>query len=425
MKEQSRAKIILNRNNCFNSGSNVISQCQELSKITEVQGELTRTYFTQSHNDCNELVGFWMKMAGMKVSYDEIGNVIGTLKPVKANDDNKIFVMGSHLDTVTNAGKYDGVLGVLTAIEAISSLVKDNIDLPYTVKVIGFSNEEGVRFPIARTGSKAIAGILDNDELQTKDRQGRSFSSQQQSFINNSCVPIVPVEILEKNLIGFLEVHIEQGPVLYRKDLPLGIVTSIQGADRYTVTISGIAGHAGTVPLAFRKDAMHKASILINRLYDLSHNNDFMLTVGRIKTHPDSTNTIAGEVTFTIDARSDNDFQRRERIGSCIDQFISDIEDKGMTAKVVHNYSSDTSICDHVLNDQLSKSMKKIGIPHCHLKSGAGHDALSFHNITPIAMIFVRCFEGLSHVPEEDVNSSDIEKAVNLVKETLISLGEK
>ncbi len=405
-----------------NSSRTVLERCLQLSKITDEEQRLTRTYFTQAHSDCNNLVDEWMKQAGMQVQHDDMGNIIGSYSTHGKNENPPVLIIGSHLDTVVDAGKFDGILGVLVAIESISNLHQNKMRLPISIKVIGYANEEGVRFPCARTGSKAIAGVLNNRELTVSDKNNVTFQDAQYQFINRSSHPIVPVEVLNQNLVGCLEIHIEQGPVLSSSDIPVGIVTSIQGADRYTVKILGTAGHAGTVPVSSRKDAMRYASKLIDALYELSIKNDFMLTIGVVDIKPGATGTIPGEVVFTIDARSEDDIKRRKQINQCVSNFSECLSKHGLKMQFLNTYSSDTKKCSKELNSVLDEFIRECGITPFYLKSGAGHDVLSFYDIVPISMLFVSCKDGVSHIPEEYVFIQDVDLATKILTEVIIKM---
>lgn len=386
------------------AASRILSYIDDLAGISESDDNLTRVSLSPEHKRANDLTSQWMTSAGMSVHTDAIGNIIGRYE---GQSEGPALLIGSHLDTVRNGGRYDGMLGVVVPIVCIEILNANQQRLPFPVEIVGFCDEEGVRFPSTLLGSRAIAGSLESATLQETDANGVSIADALRTFGQNPD-DLKSAERRRDDFLGFLEIHIEQGPVLEREDLPVGLVTAISGASRYQIDVTGKAGHAGTVPMGLRQDALVAAAeciIEIERICTELH--DVVGTVGMINALPGAGNVIPGDVTLSLDLRSSEDATR-----AAAEQKIFDaLADIGKRRQVVINpqrtYQADGKTCDNWLSGQLANAIQKAGYRLHTLPSGAGHDAMALADLTRIAMLFVRCKDGVSHHPDESITAED------------------
>ena len=303
-------------------GEAISARIDALAALSCDPGKLTRLYLTPSHRRAADLVLQWMLEAGMTALVDAVGNVIGRYEG--AWSDAPALLLGSHIDTVRDAGKFDGNLGVVTAIAVVAKLQASGQRLPFAIEVVAFGDEEGVRFASTLGGSRALAGTFDAALLDETDVDGQS---RRQALIAFGCDPTkLAADARDPTqTLGYVEVHIEQGPVLEAKDLPLGVVTAINGARRGTVTIAGVSGHAGTVPMSMRRDALAAAAEMILAVERIgAGNNDSVATVGRLEIANAGTNTVPGQVSFSLDIRSPVD-ARREAAAKKIERAIAEI----------------------------------------------------------------------------------------------------
>ncbi|MBU99415.1 MAG: allantoate amidohydrolase [Rhodospirillaceae bacterium] len=390
-----------------NNLPSIIEMIETLALISEDKDFLTRRYLTSQHKKVNQLVADWMSVAGMKAWQDPIGNIVGRYE----GHENGLpaLMLGSHLDTVVNAGKYDGMLGVVTAIHCVASLQRQGKRLPFAVEVIGFADEEGTRFKSTYLGSKAVAGTFDLDTLDRLDSDGISMKEALNTF--GLDIKNIPQAARSKNEIAaYVELHIEQGPVLEDKNLAAGIVTEIAGATRLSVEIVGKAGHAGTVPLNLRQDALVTASECIVKLEKIAKASaNTVVTVGEILIKPGASNVIPGNAQFTVDLRSTEN-SVRTKVENEIQQALQEICTKRKTKLITtKTHSAESTICSKNVINQLDDAFVKSGHPTYFLPSGAGHDTAAMSDLTETGMIFLRCREGISHNPAESVKMGDIE----------------
>jgi allantoate deiminase len=290
----------------------------ELARYSDEPDQLTRLYLTPAHKAAVGQVQAWMEEAGLSTRIDAVGNVVGRYEGTDANA--PTLLIGSHIDTVRNAGKYDGPLGVIVAIEAIAELHAKHERMPFPMEVIAFGDEEGVRFPVTLTGSKAVSGTLDAAALDARDADRVSIREALAAF---GCpADVQSVARKPKDVRAYLEVHIEQGPVLEARNLPLGVVTAISGASRLKVTVSGTAGHAGTVPMNLRRDAAAAAAEMILTVERRAvATEDLVATVGCFQTRPGAVNVIAAEAEFFVDLRSPSDRVRSKSLSTLQNEF--------------------------------------------------------------------------------------------------------
>jgi allantoate deiminase len=362
-------------------------------------------------------VAAWMRAAGMATRIDAVGNVIGRYEGRRPGA--PAVLVGSHIDTVTDAGKYDGNLGVLAGIAAVEALQRAGERLPFALEVIAFGDEEGVRFPTALTGSRALAGTLDSDLLYLRDRGGvavhealREAGLDARDYA--SCAH------RREDVIAYLELHIEQGPVLEAESLPLGIVTAINGATRARVQVTGEAGHAGTVPMALRRDALAAAAEMILAVErEGQATADLVATVGQIEARPGSVNVVPGAVRFTLDVRAPVDATREAALAVLEASFASIAERRGVTLALERFHDTAAVTCDPTLIEALCAAVARAGITPRLLPSGAGHDAIALAALCPVAMLFVRCKGGISHNPAEQITAQDADLAVHVLLDVL------
>lgn len=392
----------------------IFDRIDELAQLSENPNHLTRRSLTPEHQSANALVGHWMQNIGMQVHTDAIGNIIGRLEGSDNDPNQAAMLIGSHLDTVRNAGRYDGMLGVVLPIMCLEHLQSHGETLPYPVEIVGFCDEEGVRFPSTLLGSHAIAGTLKESVLQELDADKISMQEALNAF--GVTAPIDSATRQPGDFLGFVECHIEQGPVLEREDLPVGLVTAISGASRFNIKVIGKAGHAGTVPMGLRKDALAGACECIVEIEKLCTSlHDLVGTVGQIKAKPGAENVIPGEVSFSLDLRSSDDNHRAYATAQIEEALVKIAKRRQLQITVQNTYSAKGVRCDSWLSGQLGNAVKSAGYRLHSLPSGAGHDAMALASLTRVAMLFVRCRDGLSHHPDESITKEDALAALNVM----------
>ncbi len=392
------------------AGRQIIDRCDALAELTEEPGRLTRTFGTSQHRRALDLIAGWMKQAGMTCREDPAGNLIGRYEAGEP-DGAASLMMGSHQDTVRDGGRYDGMLGIVAPISAVERLYRDGVRLPFAVEVVAFTDEEGARFQTTLLGSKAIAGTLDPSVLEARDGDGVTIAEAMREFGAD------PERIAEAayppgSLLAFVETHIEQGPQLEGTDRPLGVVTSVAGGTRLEITLAGEAGHAGTVPMNWRRDALMgtaEAALAIERY--CRDDGNLVGTVGRIAVRPGAVNVIPGEAVFTADIRAPEDAQRRSAVDSLRRRIKAVAAERGLECRIRVLYDADGCTCEPRLVEALSAAVAAEGMEPLHLYSGAGHDAMAMSAIAPVGMLFVRCRGGVSHHPDESITATDADAA--------------
>jgi allantoate deiminase len=400
-------------------GGRVMVRLDQLARHSAEPVALTRLYLTPEHRAAADLIADWMREAGLAVRFDAVGNVIGRREG--RTPDLPAVLLGSHIDTVRNAGKYDGALGVVAAIEAVDALALRNVELPYAIEIIAFGDEEGVRFPATLTGSRAIAGTLAHDALDATDADGIAVRDALTVFAAAPFTDLASLAYRPDQVLGYCELHIEQGPVLEAEDLPLGIVTAIAGASRHSVAITGIAGHAGTVPMALRHDPVCAMAEIILAAETIAHATpDLVITTGIVEASPGAVNVIAGSARLTLDIRSGADATRHQATVTLRAQIGAIAVRRGVSAIITDTYEAKAAPCAPRLIAALSASVERCGIRAHALPSGAGHDGLAMIDLCPIAMLFVRCKGGISHNPAESITMADAAIAVAALTDFLI-----
>lgn len=387
----------------------VMERCELLSNISEDEEGICRPYGCESMREVNEIVSGWMQTASMTIRYDAIGNLIGRYE----GEGEKTLILGSHLDTVRDAGKYDGILGVMVAIACVQKLRDEK--LPFSIEVAAFADEEGLRFGTTYLGSSVYAGAFDNGRLKLEDRDGVSLARAVRDFDGDPDAMVNGGREAD-GLLGYCEVHIEQGPILEHKDLPVGVVTGIQSQTRAQASFTGIAGHAGTVPMEGRKDALCAAAEFILEVERAAKvEPEAVATVGEIKALPGASNVISGETRVSLDLRHPDD-EVRERIRDHLRSRASEIAESRNCAHSWEVRQENSAIpMDERLTGLLGKAIEAFGLPVCRIPSGAGHDAAQMAALTAPAMLFVRCKDGISHNPAESVTKEDVGVAIDVV----------
>lgn len=389
----------------------VMARCDTLAEISETPGQLTRVYLSPEHLRANAQVAQWMQDAGMLTWQDAVGNICGRYEA--ASDGAQAVLLGSHLDTVRNAGRYDGMLGVLTAIEVVDWLHRQDLRGSQAIEIVGFADEEGTRFNITLLGSRGLTGTWPQGWLDCEDAQGVSVA---QAMVNVGLDParIATAERPRDDFSAYLELHIEQGPVLEQEDLPLGVVTAINGARRLTCRFTGEAGHAGTVPMSHRHDALTAAAQWIGFVEQKTRESgpELVATVGTLQCEPGAVNVIPGTVTLTLDIRSPNDGLRETLLNALLDEAVRIGQSRGVAFSSDIFYTIAATPCDTRLRNVLASAVESVQGRTLLLPSGAGHDAIAIAERWPSAMLFVRCDRGISHHPAESVQQQDVAQAL-------------
>lgn len=399
-----------------------MQRIEALAQVSEDAGKLTRTFASPAMKRANELVGSWMRGAGMAVRTDAVGNLIGHYPA--ATPDGKVLLLGSHLDTVRDAGKFDGPLGVLVAIAGVQQLHENNTRLPFAIEVIGFADEEGVRYQSTYLGSRAVAGTFDLEDLKRVDARGITMAEAIRAFGGNPD-GITGAKLERNRLLGYVEVHIEQGPVLEQKNLAVGVVSAIAGQTRARVSFRGEAGHAGTVPMNLRRDALAAAAEFILAVESLAQNRGGLVaTVGEIVAFPGASNVIPGEARLSLDVRHAGDDVRIKANGELRQRAEEIAAERGVTLNWETVHESSAVVCDRALTLRLETVAKRQQKEAPLLTSGAGHDAAAMAAICPVAVLFVRCKGGVSHNPAESTSEADVRVALGVMNDFLKQLSE-
>jgi allantoate deiminase len=400
-------------------GSRAVARCDELGRApySDMEGGLFRAWLSPAHRATLARVGAWMCEAGMTTRQDAALNLIGRYE---GTGDGPPLIIGSHLDSVRDAGFYDGPLGVMLGIECVAAL--GGRRLPFAIEVVGFGDEEGSRFPAAMLTSKALAGALDEVPAMA-DAAGVTLAEALAGF---GSAPAGLLDARHPGALAYLEAHIEQGPVLEADGLALGVVTGIAAQLRYAITVGGMAGHAGTASMPLRRDALAGAAEMVLAIEAIARDDasDLVATVGRLETLPGAANVIPGEVRFTLDVRSGDGARRDRAAQAMLDALRAIAERRGLDLQVAHAHDLPASPCDPRLMDLLDAALAEAGHPPRRLVSGAGHDAMVMAGLCPTAMLFLRCRAGISHNPAEHVEVADAEAAFRVMLGFIEKLGD-
>ena len=387
------------------SAARILERCDALARCSEQPGGLTRVYLSDQQRAANALVLRWMEEAGMTARLDAVGNAVGRYEGERPGL--PCLMLGSHLDTVRDAGKYDGMLGVVTAIECVGALSARGKRPPFAVEVLGFADEEGVRFNATLLGSHAVAGTFDRANFDRADANGKTM---REAFVDFGLDPgaVGSAARRREDVLAYAELHIEQGPVLEAEGLPVGVVTAINGGNRLAIEISGMAGHAGTVPMRLRRDALAGAAECVLAVERIAASEaELVGTVGKIEALPGAINVIPGRVRFSLDVRAPQNRQREAALTQIQSAFADIARRRGLDLAVRPVWEAKTATCADWLQEQLGAAIESQGVPLRRLPSGAGHDGMAMIAIADIGMLFVRCKGGISHNPAEAITEED------------------
>jgi allantoate deiminase len=385
----------------------IIARCQAIAGLSEQPGCTTRTFLSPPMGKVHRILRAWMESPGMSVSVDSAGNLRGYYGGM--HPDAPRLLIGSHLDTVPCAGAFDGVLGVVLGIALVESL--NGRRLPFAIEVAGFSEEEGVRFGVAFIGSRALVGTVDAALLEKKDPRGVTVAQAIREF---GLDPSRMAEaVLQGPLLGYLEFHIEQGPVLDQLGLPLGVVEGIAGQTQARVSFRGRSNHAGTTPMHLRHDALAAAAEwILAAEQEARATPGLVATVGSVEALPGASNVIAGEVRASLDVRHAADAQRTAGVDRILSAAREIAQRRGLEFECSGRQDQPAVACDPNLILAMKRAVERAGFPVQRMVSGAGHDAMILAQMMPVAMLFLRSPGGISHHPEERVLSQDVAAAL-------------
>jgi allantoate deiminase len=393
----------------MSNAGRVIAECKSIAAMTDEPGRTTRLFLSPATKAVHDHLRARMEALGIVVRVDAAGNLRGMWQP--ANAGGRRLLMGSHIDTVPNAGAYDGVLGVVMAIEYVQ-LAKE-LQLPLTIEVIAFSEEEGVRFGIPFIGSRAVAGRFDNALLDRKDANGITLADAIRAFDLDPSR--IEEAVLDENTAAFFEIHIEQGPVLEAEKLSVAAVSAIVGQTRMTLEFTGEANHAGTTPMALRHDALAAAAEWIIGVEQLARSTDGLVaTVGRIAVDPNAGNVVAGKATVSLDVRHPWDSVRISAVNQLLENANAVAERRGMAVQHEAQLEQPAVPMEERLTSFVADAIEVAGLPPKQMTSGAGHDAMVLAARVPTTMLFLRSPGGLSHHPGEAVLEEDIDAALRV-----------
>ena len=400
----------------------VLERCDVLARCSEEHGRITRRFATPALDEARELVEGWMREAGLDTRRDPLGNLFGR----RPGGSDRALMLGSHIDTVRDAGRYDGPLGVLVAIACAERLRE--MELPFALEVAAFADEEGVRYGTGYLGSAVPAGRFDEAWLERADAGGTTLADAIRGW-GGRPEEIADGRLRAEELLGYSEVHIEQGPVLDERGLPLGVVSGIAGQTRARVTFTGRAGHAGTTPMAARRDALAAAAEWIGAVEAEARGGEaeaaagagapgashgLVATVGEITAEPGAANVIPGRVTAALDVRHLDDAAREQAVAALREHAARIAAARGLDTGWEEVQSTAAVPCAADLTEQLAAAAADAGHEAPRLASGAGHDAAMMAAIAPVAMLFVRCAGGVSHHPDESVRADDVATAIDV-----------
>jgi len=386
----------------------IIARCKAIAELSEQPGCTTRTFLSPPMREAHRILRVWMESLGMSSSVDSAGNFRGYYAGIHPNAPR--LLIGSHLDTVPCAGAFDGVLGVVLGIAVVECL--NGRRLPFAIEIVGFSEEEGVRFGVPFIGSRALVGCVDGALLEKKDARGVSVAQAIRDFgLDPSRMSEA---ILRGPVLGYLEFHIEQGPVLDDLGLPLGVVEAIVGQTQARVSFRGRANHAGTTPMHLRHDAVAAVAewiLAVER--EARATPGLVATVGQMETLPGASNVIAGEARASLDVRHASDAQRTAGVDRILSAAKDIAERRRLKFECSARQDQQTVVCDPNLVLTMEKAVERAGFPVQRMTSGAGHDAMILAQKMPVAMLFLRSPGGISHDPDERVLPDDVAAAMN------------
>ena len=386
----------------------LMARLDEFAAFTDEPGKLTRLYLSPSYRAASERFAQWADDLGMDPEIDAAGNVHARYEGKTKGA--PILMIGSHIDTVRDAGRYDGNLGALAGLAVVEQLREAGERLDFAIDVVAFGDEEGVRFPTTMTGSRALAGLVPQTCLVLRDKEGVTLKDALVSFGGD---PEKLFQLRARGINAFVELHIEQGPVLEAEGLAIGTVGAINGATRIAATVEGLAGHAGAVPMALRQDALAASAEMILSVEARARlEQDLVATVGRLDAEPGAVNVIPGLVRFSIDIRAPRDEWRRRAVSDIVVSLQQTAKRRNVRLALAQTHEASAYVCDPRIIAGLDAATTAVGHKPFHLPSGAGHDTMMMGQLCPAGMLFVRCKGGISHNPLESITPEDCEVAL-------------
>lgn len=387
----------------------LMRRLDEFARFSDADGELTRLYLSKAHAAAARQFIAWCGEAGLKAGLDASGNVCARYEGKAPGA--PALLLGSHIDTVRNAGRYDGNLGALAALAVVEELAARGERLDHAVEIVAFGDEEGVRFPTTLTGSRALAGLFARSALDQQDADGVPMRDALQAF---GCDPEAVANLRARHVAAFVELHIEQGPVLESENLAVGVVTAINGATRFQAIVKGEAGHAGAVPMALRRDALAAAAEMMLAIEQRARSeSELVATVGRLDVAPGAVNVIPAEARFTIDIRAPRDEARRRAVADLSERLNAIAAARKVELSLTQTHEASAYACHPAIVAALKESVERTcGAPARLLPSGAGHDTMIMGQLCPAGMLFVRCKGGISHNPAESITTEDAERGL-------------
>ena len=387
----------------LSAGARLMSRLDAFATFTDEPGKLTRLFLSDAHRRAAAAFIGWCAEAGVKARIDAAGNVVARYEGKQAGA--PALMLGSHIDTVRDAGRYDGNYGALAALAVVEQLADGGERLDHAVEIVAFGDEEGVRYRTTLTGSRALAGTYPKEALDQKDAAGVAMGDALRAFGGD---PDKASSIRAENVAAFVEAHIEQGPVLEAENLPLGVVTAINGATRLEVGVEGMAGHAGATPMTLRRDALAAAADMALAIEKRARGEpDLVGTVGRLEVWPGAANVIPGVARFSIDVRAPSDSQRAAALAEMRASLDAIGKARGVSVTVAVTHEANAFVCDSRIVAGFKRTVEGLGFPPRLLPSGAGHDAMAMGQLCPAGMLFVRCKGGISHNPLESITRED------------------
>lgn len=398
----------------------LMERADELARHSEMPGGITRRYGTPQLAEVMDIADGWFREAGMTTGRDAFGSLVGTWAAEAESDETRPFVIGGHLDSVRDAGRYDGILGVLSGLAVVQLLKEEGRRLPFPVQVIAFADEEGLRFNSTLIASRAWAGLGIEPQLAYPDAEGITLAEAIRAFGGD---PAFYADNPTPGILGFIEAHIEQGPILEQEDLPVGVVSAIVGSARGEFTIRGVAGHAGTVPMAMRKDALAAAAEVVLAVERVGRETEGLVaTVGELDVRPGATNVIPGQVRMTCEVRHASTEVYDGALEAIRDRVAEICFRRGLSFSFREIAGYEPTPMDDGLRATLRGAIEAEGYRAIELTSGAGHDAINVAKIAPASMLFVRCKDGVSHNPAESITVEDAEAAIRVMARFLDAL---
>ena len=385
------------------AGAKLMARLDAFAAFTDEPGRLTRLFLSEAHRRAAQAFIGWCAEAGLEARIDAAGNVVARYEGRAAGA--PALMLGSHIDTVRDAGRYDGNYGALAALAVVEAFAASGERLGHAIEIVAFGDEEGVRFRLTLTGSRALAGTYPEHALDQKDAAGVAMRDALKAFGGD---PEKAGSIRAPNVAAFVEAHIEQGPVLEAEGLPIGIVTAINGATRLEVGVDGTAGHAGATPMALRRDALAAAAEMALAIEARARAEpDLVATVGRMEVWPGATNVIPGHVQFSVDLRAPDDARRAVALADLTQRIEAIAAARGVRSSLAKTHEANAFVCDPGIVAGLTRAVEAIGVAPRLLPSGAGHDTMVIGGLFPAGMLFVRCKGGISHNPLESITLED------------------